>query len=407
MGLPLLASDAETGTEFLAVVADEATRQAIRAAAAQLGWPSRNVREGGAEAARALLANAPAPALLVVDVGAAVDALTAMDALADVCDVDTRVVAIGETNDIGLYRGLMQMGVSDYLVKPVAAESLVDAFARALRSEPAPVAASGAGKTVAVVGARGGVGATSVALSLAWSLAHEQRRRTVLLDLDLQFGAAALNLDLEPGRGLREILSNPERIDSLLVSSAMVQESPNLRVLAAEESLDDDVQIGDAGVQALLGVLAGAGDAVIVDTPRRTDGGARELLSSADTVVVVVDLSLAAMRDAQRLIAMIGARRPQGEILVVANRVGGVTGEVPRAEFERAIGRPLDAVIPADERAAAAAAELAKPLLSAARAGPAATELRRLAERLTGAAASAAIPADSNLPSWVKRIWSR
>lgn len=399
MALPRIAPAGETAPEFLAYVADDVTRECVRQVAAQFGWPAKRVREGGAAAALSWLSAAPAPPVLLVDVSDTDDVMAAMDALAEVCEAHTRVVAIGTANDIGLYRALIQMGVSDYLVKPVAPGALGEALRRAERADrPEPTAASPC-KTLALIGARGGVGVTGLAVSVAWGLAHEQHLNTVLLDLDLQFGAAALTLDLEPGRGLRELLTHPERIDGMLIGSALSQESERLRVLGAEEPLDSDIAIGADGLAPLLSALGEGGDAVVLDIPRKLDALGRAGLMAADTVGVVTDLSLPAMRDAQRLLRLLTELRGDRETVVVGNRIGGVAGEVPKEEFERGIGRKLDFAVPFDAKAASAAAEQGKALLAVARPGPAATELRRLAQTFGGSG-----PAAPQKDTWLKRM---
>lgn len=390
---------------FLAAIADEVTREAVRQAAGQFGWPAARVQGGGVDAMRELLKDGGSPAILLVDVSDSADPVAELDALAEVCEPHTKVLALGRTNDIGLYRALMRMGVSDYLVKPVSAEALADALRRA-QETPAPAVEPAPGaRVIAFVGARGGVGTTSLAVSTAWCLAHEHARRTVLLDLDLQFGAAALGLDLEPGRGLREILANPERIDGLLLSSAMIHAGEGLRILGAEEPLEEEVEISPAGVTTLLAAMGDAAEAVVVDLPRRIDRAGREVLASADTVVLVTDLTLTGMRDAQRLTRLLNALRPKGGVLVVANRVGGTAGELPQAEFAKGVGAPLAFAAPADDKAAEAAAEQAKPLLEVAGKTPFAAELRKLAARLAGAETA---PAEAPEPaSWLKRVLGR
>jgi pilus assembly protein CpaE len=388
---------------LLALVQDEPTRDCVRQAVLQLGWPADAVRPGGVAEASALLAGSPPPDLLLVDVSAAADAAAAMDALAEVCAPQTRVVAIGAVNDVALYRRLIHMGVSDYLVKPTTPELVADAVQRAVQVGPA-APAPGAAKTarvVALIGARGGVGTTTVATSTSWALAQEQRQRTVLVDLDLQFGSVALSLDIEPGRGLREILSSPERIDSLLIGSASRQQGERLRVLGAEEPLEADIELGGEGLLALLDCLREGADVIVIDTPRRLDGLSRAALAHADIVGVVTDLTLPGLRDTQRLLKALGGLRSEGEVLVVANRAGGVAGEVPQSEFERGIGVKLDVIAPFDPKAAAAAAEQGKPLLAAAPSGLAAPELRRLAGRISGEAA----PAPQT--SWLSRFLGR
>lgn len=401
MALPRIAPGGERPRDMLAVVADDATREVVRQASAQLGWPQNRVREGGLAATIAHLQTHPAPAILLVDVSDCDDVLASMDDLAEVCEPHTRVVIIGAANDVSLYRKLIALGVSDYLVKPVSADALAESLREAERGEKPAGPKPAACRTVALIGARGGAGATALAASLAWGLAQERKQRTVLLDLDLQFGAACLSLDLEPGRGLRELLANPERIDSLLIGSAVAQASEQLRVLGAEEPLETELNLRGEGLEALLGALADGAEAIVIDTPRRLDAVSRAALARADVAVIVTDLSLAGMRDAHRLLGLMGHLRGGGETLIVANRVGGVPGEVPQAEFERGVGRKLDAVLPSDPKAAAAAAEQGKPLLAAAGQSAFAAELRRLTARIAGGEAAEA-PARGG--SWLKKI---
>ncbi|WP_395672814.1 CpaE family protein [Phenylobacterium sp.] len=400
MGLALPA--AAPAPQFLALVADEVTREAARQAAAQLGWPTAAVRAGGLQAAIRTLAQGASPAVLLVDVTGVDDVVVAFDALADVCEPGVRVVAIGAENDVGLYRRLVALGVADYLAKPVSA----DALAAALQpSSPARPARAGAGpglRSVAVVGARGGAGATSVAAALGWALSQTHGRRTVLLDLDLQCGALALSLDIEPGRGLSEILAAPDRIDALLVGSAAAHAGDRLRVLAAEEPLDADVPVDAGGLEALVGALRDTSDALVMDVPHRLDRLGRAAIAAADVTVVVTDLSLPGLRDSRRLVALARSLRPNGEIVLVANRVGGVAGEAPRTEFEKALGEALEFVVPADPKTAAAAAEQGKTMIEVAAEGPAGKALQSLAERLSGARPVAAEPA-----SWLQRLLRR
>jgi pilus assembly protein CpaE len=405
MALALSAHRQAAAPAFLATIADEVTREAVRQAAGQFGWPAARVQAGGVAAMRELLKDGGSPAILLVDVSDSADPVAELDALAEVCEPHTRVLALGRTNDIGLYRALMRMGVSDYLVKPVSAEALVDALRRAQEREAAGAEPAPGAQVIAFVGARGGVGTTSLAVSTAWCLAREHAKRAVVLDLDLQFGAAALSLDLEPERGLREILANPERIDGLLLSSAMTHAGEGLRLLGAEEPLEEDVEIGAAGLKALMAAMDDAADAVVVDVPRRLDAAAREVLASAGTVVVVTDLTLPGMRDAQRLTRFLKALRTKGAVLVVANRVGAAAGELPQAEFVKGLGAPLAFAAPADDKAAEAAAEQAKPLLEVAGKTPFAAEFRKLAARLVGA--EDAPPEAAEPASWLKRVLGR
>ncbi|MDB5480319.1 MAG: pilus assembly protein CpaE [Caulobacteraceae bacterium] len=375
-----------TGGRFLAALVDDVTRETVRATALQLGWRNPEVLEGGVEALPGLIAGSATPAFLLADISDCADPVAALDAVAAQCESATRVVAVGLANDVALYRRLLAMGVSDYLVKPVSSPVLAEAIlaATAARDDipEAPAQARRAARLISVIGARGGVGVTTLALSAAWQIAQEQR--VVLLDLDLHFGSAALSLDLELGRGLHEILANPDRIDSLLIGAAMTKVGERLQLLGAEESLEHDLD-GHDGLAALLGEISGTADCVLVDTPRSLNRLSRQVLAAADVIAIVTDLSLPAMRDTRRLLLLAKAQRPRVHTLVIANRVAGAAGEVGRADFERGIGAKIDVVVPLDAKAATTAAERGRTLAEAARNPPTLAALRSLAAAMTGA----------------------
>jgi len=402
MALALKTAIETSEPRLVAFLADDITRETVARLAAQLGWRDAVIGQGGiAAAAQAIDAAAP-PGLLVIDISDNDDPLGAMDALAEICPPATRVVTVGTSNDIMLYRRLLAMGVVDYLHKPVAADALHEALLQASRpiERIAAAPSTRTARVIAFIGARGGVGTTTLATAIGWCLGEEQQQRVALLDLDLQFGNVALGLDLEPGRGLREALEHPERIDGLFVSGAMTG-TPRLRVLAAEEPLDDHPLLDPSSVDPLLAALNDDFDCVIVDVPRALDGMARRLLARADATVIVGDFSLAAMRDTHRLIVLTAVLRPGVAPIVLVNRAGALArGEIDHAAFEKGIGRKIDCVIPYDAKAAVAMAQHGKPLPAAAQSSKAAAALRRLAVTLSGH--EAAKPR-SLLKRWLKR----
>ena len=159
-----------------------------------------------------------------------------MGELAEVCEPGVTVIAIGDRNDVGLFRDLINSGVSDYLVKPVPPALLQKSLVGVVESAAQGRQNPRMGRLIAVTGSRGGVGSTMLATNLAWSIANRHRRRVALVDLDLQFGTVALSLDLEPCHGLAEALEQPGRIDGLFIDRLMVQHSDTLFVLSGEET---------------------------------------------------------------------------------------------------------------------------------------------------------------------------
>jgi len=369
---------------FVACVADDVTREAVSRAVAQLGWSNAKVKAGGLQAAMKAIDVTLPPTLVLVDLADATNPVEGMHELAQLCGPNTNFLAIGSVNDVSLYRQLVALGVADYLVKPVSSEVLCEAFTAAMRMYAAPDVARPT-RLFAFVGARGGVGATTLAVSTAWLLAHEFKLRTALIDLDLHFGNLALTLDLEPGRGLREALENPERTDSLLLASAMVTEGDKLPILATEEPLEEQLLFDAGAVAPLLSALSQDYDCIVVDLPRTFDSMARQVISLADATIVVTDLSLSALRDSVRIIDLAKALESRVRPLLVANQVGADhRGEIGRTEFERGVGGAVDLAVPFDVKAVTAAAHNGKAIPDAAGNSKAAAELRKLAARLAG-----------------------
>ena len=370
--------DASGASDCVAFVADNHTHGAV-VAVCQTRFPGFRARDGGSREALEFLADGKAPKLLIIDVSDASNPLTALLPIMAAYAEQTRLIAIGTANDITIYREMIEAGIAEYLVKPVTERALVAALAR-LDDKPAQAVAAAPERrpVIAVVGTRGGVGASTLAINCAWLAANEFKRRAALLDLDLQHGTVALALDIEPTHGLREALENPSRIDSLFINSATVKLGERLSVMAAEEAADHEVAYDPAAIDLLIDELSRQSDCVIVDVPRGFAAVRARVLGHATDVLVTTDLSLAGLRDAIRAQGQINLLAPQARVLFVANHLGGRDGSVPRAEFERALGQKLDYVIPDDHKAATTAANGGKPIIAVAPGSKVAAPLRAI-----------------------------
>lgn len=334
---------------LVAFIHDEATRATLVAA---LGseWPAATVNTGGINEAVVHLAADPSAGTLIVDFAEAADVFKALDRLAEVCAPGTQVIGLGEVNDVGLYRRLRAAGITDYLVKPISAE----VFGHALHAASQPTVAIGQdrpgrakGEVVAVVGARGGVGASMVATTVAWLFAEESKRRTMLIDLDVRWGTTGLALDVETSHGLCEVLANPERIDSLFVSSAAARIGDRLSLLASEESLETNADARPGALELLLKEARRESERVVLDVPRLGGDMLRRSFVEASVIIVVTDFSLAGLRDAGRLVALAKEIAPSANCLVVGNRVGAnKKSELPKVEMQKALKTTLAAVVP-------------------------------------------------------------
>ncbi|HYW15920.1 MAG TPA: pilus assembly protein CpaE, partial [Allosphingosinicella sp.] len=206
---------------FSAFVCDDATAEMLRPIAVEHGWAPEKVNKGGLRNAVQTLSVSASPSILFVDLSESGDPLNDINALAEVCEPGTVVIAAGQVNDVRLYRDLVASGLQDYLLKPFTPDQLRDSFANAQMTISGPRVNEAASEkphvSAAVIGVRGGVGASTLATSLAWMMGDKAGRSTALLDLDIHFGTGALALDLEPGRGLTDAIENPSRIDGLFI----------------------------------------------------------------------------------------------------------------------------------------------------------------------------------------------
>ena len=335
------------------------------------------------------------PRILLIDVGDSTAPIAEVSAARAVGGADLKLVVLGTVNDVSLFRDLLSAGASDYLVKPSTREALT----AVLEKTSVGTTPDGLGEVIVFLGSRGGVGATTAAVSCAWLMATEQRERVALVDLDLHFGTVALKLDLDPGSGLCEALEQPSRIDSLFIERAMIKVSDNLRVLAAEASAAQHVAVDAGAVDMLLHELRRKFVRVIVDLPRGVSPMHRVVLAAASQVVVFCEHSLAGLRDTIRLQTLVREQAPQARLRLVEAGATGERAPIGRSEFEKGIGKSLDARLSYDPKSASAASNSGQPLPAAAPRSAIVRELRQLTGLLVGSAPVAAKSRVFALPS--------
>jgi pilus assembly protein CpaE len=295
---------------------------ALNTCLSSLSVSSAAIKRGGIARAIKYLGVERSPESIIVDISGAEMPASQVHELAQLCEPGVTVVAIGDRNDIGLYRDLVQAGVSEYIVKPVTAQLLAKVLSSTHSTvEGSPISRK-LGKVVAAVGARGGVGTTTLAINLAWYLANRQSRRVLLLDLDLQTGDCALALNLAPTPGLREALANPARIDNVFLERTVAIHGERLFVLSAEEPLRADTEFTAEAVEILVGILRTQFHYVIADVPRIPAPPFRRALDIADIRVIVADQTLRSVRDTVRLRDAFGESNASHRDLLVVNRSG-------------------------------------------------------------------------------------
>jgi pilus assembly protein CpaE len=389
-------------SHFIAFCADATTHAAVDRVIGDLMLPHASIRKGSVKDAIKYLSQHASPKLLMVDISGSDLPLSDIDSLADVCEPGVSVIAVGERNDCGLFRDLLHHGVTDYLVKPLSPDLLQRAISNVTDYGEQPRTQNKLGKLVAVLGARGGVGSTTIATNLSWIIAQQRRRRVALLDLDLQFGTVALSLDIEPSRGMREALESADRIDSLFLDRMLTQHSDRLYVVSAEESPDETLIFDPGAIELLLTQLRSKFHYVFVDLPRNASPSTHQVLEHATNLILVSDLSLAGMRDTMRTVGFLPTLNASCSSVIIASKVGEhKQGEMPRAEFEKGIGRKIDYTLPFDAKTVAAATNFGQPV--AAGKGLVSKGLGEIADRLCGPAAGAGQSRSSVFSRLIKR----
>ena len=343
------------------------------------------VQMGGAPAALEAYRTAPTPNVIVLESsGERAALLGQLDSLADVCDPGTKVLVVGHVNDVVLYRELTRRGVSEYLIAPVQVLDVVRAVSELFHAPGAePV-----GRTIAVVGAKGGVGASTVAHNLAWALAGKLLNSTVIVDLDIAFGTAGLDFNQDPPQGISEAVFAPDRLDSNLVDRLLSKCSDHLSLLAAPAALDRTVDLSETALDGILDILRASIPTIVFDVPHVWTAWSRRLLVGADEIVIVAAPELASLRNAKNLYDLLRGGRPNDQLpKVVLNMVGvPKRPEIPVAEFATALGTQLAAVISFDAQLFGTAANNGQMIAEVQPSGKAADILADLAGAVTGRA---------------------
>lgn len=305
------------------------------------------VQQGGIRAARELYAQSSTPNLVILESQAEPAALLSeLDALSQVCDPGSKVVVLGHRNDVFLYRELMRRGISEYLVVPVGLADILGTVSQ-LFTEPD---AEPLGRTIAFIGAKGGVGSSTIAHNVAWSIGRLFSTEVILADLDLPFGTANINFDQDPIQGIAEALQSADRLDDVLLDRLLSRCSEHLSLLAAPSLLDRTYDFTGEAFTALVDAAQRSTPVVVLDVPHGWSEWTRNVLRKADEIVLCATPDLPNLRNAKNLLDTLKALRPNDEApRLVLNQVGvPKRPEIPVAEFVDSLGVAASATIPFD-----------------------------------------------------------
>ena len=361
-------SGAPSGVDAARVVAfvrDQATETVLRDGLLEVLPNGFEVRRASIRAAIAALRKMPTPRVLIVDVSGEPEPLTALGELSDVVEPDVRVLVVGDRDDLNFYRQVTRgLGVLEYLYQPLMRDMVARYFSPPIGTGNLVFEGVQGGRVVTVTGTRGGAGASTVAANLAWHFGVEAFRHTVLLDANLHRGTAAMLLGAKTGPGLRTALEAPDRIDALFVERAAQPVDKRLHVLAGEEKLTETVAYAPDAAARLLEALRRRYNFVVVDVPDSSLPFHRDLLAMAHQRVLVMDPTLASVRDALRLLALPnGPMQPRRGVLVLNK--DGMKGGLTKAQLAEGLKMRPDIVISDLPKDVGPAASLGVPAMAA------------------------------------------
>jgi pilus assembly protein CpaE len=305
------------------------------------------IQDGGVNACVEAYRGAPTPNIVIIEANSDRHGLLArLDELAQYCDEGTRVVVVGQTNDVMLYRELMRRGVSEYLIMPVNVMDMIGALSALYNSPDSSVV----GRSIAVTGAKGGVGASTIAHNLAFAISESFNAATVLVDLDLPFGTAGLDFNQDPSQGLADAVFAPDRLDANLLDRLLSKCTDRLSLLAAPATLERPYDLRETDVDGVADILRATTPYVVYDLPHLWTSWSRRMLISADEVVLVCSPDLANLRNAKTILDVLKQARPNDSRPALLINMVGVPKrpEIGVAEFVKALEVDLTTVIPFD-----------------------------------------------------------
>ena len=322
---------------------------AVEAAAAdrRMARAHVKVQTGGIAAAAEFYQMAATPNLIIVESRLPRERLDAeLDRLAEVCDKGTKVVVIGHVNAVDLYRSLIHRGISEYLVAPVSVTDIISTVSELyVERSSAPL-----GRTIAFVGAKGGVGSSMIAHNVGWSIARHLSTDVVIADLDLAFGTAGLDFNQDPTQGIAEAVNSPDRLDDNFLDRLLARCSDNLSLLAAPATLDRTYDFDEVAFENVIDIAQAGVPTVVLDVPHIWTAWAKKTLVAADEIVITAEPDLANLRNAKSLVDLLRAARPNDRLprLIINKHNLTKRPEIKVDEFAAAVNLQPTAVIPFD-----------------------------------------------------------
>ena len=300
---------------------------------------------------------------------------------------DCAVLVVSASSDGNLILRAMRAGAKEFLTSPVRIEDLLDALGRIADRRFGRGESRSRGSTiVAVAGATGGVGTTSIAVNLGCALARNDKNSVALVDLDLCLGDADVFLDSIPDYTLVDVAQNVTRLDFTLLKRSLTKHSSGLFLLPRPVQMEDMALITPDDLQRVIGLLKATFTHLVLDLSKSYTPLDQVALQMADEVLLVTQLDLPCLRNVVRLLMSLGAITGMADkVKVVVNRVGLENGQISLKKAQETIGREIYWQLPNDYRTMVEVRNNGVPLVEQAPKAAITQAIVNLSEALCGA----------------------
>lgn len=353
--------NADLPHNLVAFVNDPVSEQVILDVIKERNMAYADVNQGGLAEALNFVNTNRTPKVLLVDISDSELPVGEIRKIQEHCAPNVNIIAIGSRNEVGVFRDLMDIGISDYIVKPLNNTIFGAAFDKA---NGARHVIEKTGKLVQFISSVGGAGSTTVAANIAWLLANSHFKRTLLMDIDFLFGTSNMMFDIKAENAYLDILESPDKIDDYFVETILRKHGQRLYYLGGLVDLVRGVVVDEAAFEALVVAIKRQFNYVIVDSQRTMSLTDRVCFKHADSFVLLVEMSLSSAQNAARFLEYLNADQSGKRVMIVANKVGlSTTGALSRETFEKIINHEVSYMLPLDETVVLASANMGQPLV--------------------------------------------
>jgi pilus assembly protein CpaE len=340
---------------------DPVSEQIINNVIKSLGMAYSEVFEGGLTNIVEFLKGNRTPKILIVDISDSELPLNEIVKIKEHCSPNVNILVVGSRNDVGLFRDLVEIGVSDYLVKPLNNKLVQHAIETA--NGPMKKYTEKTGKMVQFISSVGGAGATTAAVNVGWILANRHFKRTLVMDMDFYYGTTHLMLDVRSENPYLDVLESPDKIDDYFVETILKRCDQRLYYLGGLVDILRGVNVEISAFEALMNLVKRQFNYLLIDSQRSVSDMNKVCMEKSDSFVIMVEMSVASAHNTLRLLEVINATQQDKKIIVAANKIGlSAGGALTKESFEKIIDRKIDYVMPLDENLALAAANIGQPI---------------------------------------------